>query len=182
MIRLLAPACALLLAAIACQAASSSYPEGDFAAVEKVDVHVHLYGDMPVFAAQAQKDGFRVLTINVNYRDFPPIAVQQRDAAALARANPERIAFAATFDAAGSDQPGWLAGVEQGLDAALAEGAVAVKFWKDIGMQHRDPDGRAAHDRRRPLRPAVRLARAARRARARPPGRAAQRLAAARRR
>ena len=90
-----------------------------------------------------EADAFRVLTINVNYRDFPPIAVQQRDAAALARAHPDRIAFAATFDAAGSDKPGWLAEVERGLDAAFAEGAVAVKFWKDIGMQQRDPDGRA---------------------------------------
>ncbi len=69
--------------------------------------------------------------------------MQQRDAAALARAYPARIAFAATFDAAGSERPGWLAQVENGLDAAFTEGAVAVKLWKDIGMQHRDADGRA---------------------------------------
>ena len=104
---------------------------------------MHLHGDMPAFAARAEADGFRVLTINVNYRDFPPIAVQQRDAAALARAFPGRIAYAATFDAAGIERAGWLAGVEQGLDAAFAQGAVAVKFWKDIGMQRRDADGRA---------------------------------------
>jgi alpha-galactosidase len=143
MTRLIAPALALLLAANPAPAAPAVYAEGDFAAVEKVDAHMHLYGEMPEFAARAAADGFRVLTINVNYRDFPPIAVQQRDAAALARAWPERIAFAATFDAAGSGQPGWLAGVERGLEAAFAEGAVAVKFWKDIGMQHRDPGGRA---------------------------------------
>ena len=143
MTRMIAPALALLLSAAACQAAPASYAESDFADVEKIDVHMHLYGEMPQFAARAEADGFRVLTINVNYRDFPPIAVQQRDAAALARAWPERIAFAATFDAAGSDRPGWLAGVERGLDAAFADGAVAVKFWKDIGMQQRDPDGRA---------------------------------------
>jgi hypothetical protein len=114
MTRLIAPALALLLAANPAPAAPAVYAEGDFAAVEKVDAHMHLYGEMPEFAARAAADGFRVLTINVNYRDFPPIAVQQRDAAALARAWPERIAFAATFDAAGSGQPGWLAGVERG--------------------------------------------------------------------
>ena len=45
-------------------------------------------------------DGFRVLTISVNYRDFPPIAVQQRDAAALARAHPDRevVFFAIGFE------------------------------------------------------------------------------------
>lgn len=143
MIRHLVPAWTLLLAAAACHADPADFTEEDFASVEKVDVHMHLYGDMPAFAAQAQADGFRVLTINVNYRDFPPIAVQQRDAVELARAYPERIAFAATFDAGDSAKPGWLAVVERGLDSSLAEGAVAVKFWKDIGMQHRDADGRA---------------------------------------
>jgi len=136
-------ACALLVAAFASHAAARAYAENDFASVEKIDVHMHLHGDMPDFVARAEADGFRVLTINVNYRDFPPIAVQQRDAAALARAYPARIAFAATFDADGSERPGWLAQVENRLDAAFTEGAVAVKLWKDIGMQHRDADGRA---------------------------------------
>ena len=135
--------CALLLAAPVSRADTPAYAEDEFGAVEKIDVHMHLYGDMPAFAERARADGFRVLTINVNYRDFPPIAAQQRDAAALARAYPDRIAFAATFDAAGSERSGWLAQVEKGLEAALDDGAVAVKLWKDIGMQHRDADGRA---------------------------------------
>ena len=134
--------CALLLAVSACQGDPVGDSDADFASVEKVDAHMHLYGDMPAFAARAQADGFRVLTINVNYRDFPAIAEQERDGAALARAYPDRIAFAATFDAAGSADPGWLASVQQRLDASIADGAVAVKVWKDIGMQHRDPDGR----------------------------------------
>jgi predicted TIM-barrel fold metal-dependent hydrolase len=104
---------------------------------------MHLHGEMPAFVARARADGFRVLTINVNYRDFAPIADQQRDAAALARAWPDRIAFAATLDAAGSSGPGWLEGVERHLEGAISDGAVAVKFWKDIGMQHRDADGSA---------------------------------------
>jgi predicted TIM-barrel fold metal-dependent hydrolase len=143
MTRFLVPASALLLAASLCQAESGGYSAADFASVDKVDVHMHLYGEMPAFAAQARADGFRVLTINVNYRDFPPIGEQQRDGAALARAYPDRIAFAATFDAAASAEPGWLAGVERNLDTSFAEGAVAVKVWKDIGMQHRDAGGLA---------------------------------------
>jgi predicted TIM-barrel fold metal-dependent hydrolase len=143
MTRQLAVVLASFLVVAACQRDSTGYTEADFASVEKIDVHMHLHGDMPAFAARARADGFRVLTINVNYRDFPAIVEQQRDGAALARAYPDRIAFAATFDAAGSADAGWLATVERNLDASLAEGAVAVKFWKDIGMQHRDADGRA---------------------------------------
>jgi predicted TIM-barrel fold metal-dependent hydrolase len=143
MTRSVGPAWALLVAAAACHADSAVYTESDFASIEKVDAHMHLYGAMPAFAARARADGFRVLTINVNYRGFPPPAEQQRDGVALARAYPDRIAFAATFDAAGSKKPGWLAAVKRGLEQSLAEGAVAVKFWKDIGMQHRDADGHA---------------------------------------
>jgi len=123
------------------QSAPATYAAADFSRVDKVDSHVHLYGELPVFLARAQADGFRLLTINVNYRDFPPPDVQLRDAIALRRAWPTRVAFAATFDAAGSESPGWLARTQQRLDAALAAGAVAVKVWKDIGMQQRDADG-----------------------------------------
>ena len=101
----LALACALLQSA----PARPDDAEKEFAAFEKIDVHMHLYGDMPEFVKRAHEDGFRVLTINVNYADFPPLAQQLHDAVALRRAYPDRIAFAATFDAAGSERPGWLA-------------------------------------------------------------------------
>src|SRR5690349_3902789 len=119
----------------------ATYSDQDFARVEKVDAHVHLYGELPVFIERAKADGFRVLTINVNYADFPPLPEQLADAVALRSASPERIAFATTFNAQGSDRPGWLANTQKQLDAALSSGAVAVKVWKDIGMQWRDPDG-----------------------------------------
>ena len=119
-----------------------------------------------------EADGFRVLTINVNYRDFPPIAVQQRDAAALARAYPDRIAFAATFDAAGSDRPGWLAerraGARRRLRGRRRRGQV-VEGHRHAAARSRRP---RRHDRRCAIRPALRLAREARRTGARPPGRA----------
>ncbi len=130
-----------LVLALAAAFVPSARAEEDFASIDKIDAHMHLYGEMPALAARAAADRFRVLTINVNYRDFPPLARQERDAAALARAWPDRFAFAASFDAAGSEAPGWLASVERGLDAAIADGAVAVKVWKDVGMQQRDADG-----------------------------------------
>jgi len=141
--RSFAPALALGCALLLPVPARPADADRDFAAFEKIDVHMHLYGDMPEFAKRAREDGFRVLTINVIYKDFPPIAQQLHDATALRRAYPDRIAFAATFDAAGSERPDWLERTEQYLDAALTQGAVAVKVWKDVGMQQRDADGRA---------------------------------------
>jgi predicted TIM-barrel fold metal-dependent hydrolase len=113
----------------------------EFAALDKIDVHMHLWGEMPEFAKRAREDGFRILTINVIYKDFPPPAQQRADAAALRQAHPDRFAFAATFDASDSERRGWLERTRRDLEEAFDQGAVAVKVWKDVGMQQRDADG-----------------------------------------
>ena len=130
-----------LWSAVALAADPAPYTESDFAKIEKIDTHVHLYGELPVFMQRVKADGFRLLTINVSYRDFPPLPTQLHDALALQHAYPDRVAFAATFDASGSEQHDWLARTEHQLEAALDQGAVGVKVWKDIGMQQRDADG-----------------------------------------
>lgn len=134
---------ALLLLLLLLAAVPAARASAEFAAMEKVDAHMHLSGKLPAFAAQAKADGFRILAVNVNYGDFPPLAQQERDAAALLRAFPDRFAFVASFDAAGSETPGWLARTQRHLESAFADGAVGVKFWKDIGMQRRDAAGHA---------------------------------------
>lgn len=118
------------------------YRIADFAKVEKIDAHVHLHGPLPMFMSKAAADNFRLLTINVNYGDFPPLSQQHSDALALRKAYPDRVAFVTTFDAADSERAGWERDVERQLSGALDAGAVAVKVWKDIGMQQRDKDGR----------------------------------------
>lgn len=132
----------LLAASLTASAEQPPYRIDDFASVEKIDAHVHLHGSLPTFMARAATDNFRLLTINVNYGDFPPLAQQRSDAVALRQAHPDRVAFAATFDAAGIEQPHFAEDVKRQLIDALAAGAVAVKVWKDIGMQQRDRDGR----------------------------------------
>jgi predicted TIM-barrel fold metal-dependent hydrolase len=134
-------AAGLCLAALPAAAAEPSYTMADFARVEKIDAHVHLHGTAERFMAQAAQDGVRVLTINVDYPDFPPIDVQQRDAIALRGRYPERAAFAATFGVADFAAPGWAEKTRARLDDALDQGAVGVKVWKNIGMALRDPDG-----------------------------------------
>lgn len=138
-----ARALTILLVVSIAHAEQPPYQDSDFAKIEKIDTHVHLHGTLPTFMSRAATDNFRLLTINVNYGDFPPLPVQHRDAVDLHAAYPGRIAFATTFDVAGSERPGWEQGVERQLTEALDAGAVAVKVWKDIGMQQRDVDGRA---------------------------------------
>jgi len=122
---------------------SLHYGPDDFYRVEKIDAHMHLHDTLPLFFARAKADNVRVLTINVDYPDFPPLARQQQVAIALQRAHPADVAFAATFATAAIEQPGWADATIAGLDQALSAGAVGVKVWKNIGMDLRDREGRA---------------------------------------
>ncbi|WP_343603670.1 amidohydrolase family protein [Roseateles sp.] len=117
------------------------YTMADFAKVPKIDAHVHLHNADPAFVDAARRLGFQVLTINVDYPDFPPLDEQQRVAVALRQARPAAVAWAVSFSSDTSDRPGWLDATKQRIDAGLRAGAVGVKVWKNIGMSLRDPKG-----------------------------------------
>lgn len=118
------------------------YAMADFARVPKIDAHVHLHNPDPAFVEAAKRLNFKLLTINVDYPDFPPLDDQQRVALALKQAHPDDIAWAVSFSSDTSDQPGWLAATQARVDAGLAQGAVGVKVWKNIGMSLRGADGK----------------------------------------
>ena len=59
-------------------AAEPHYTMADFYRVAKIDTHMHLHSTRPNFMREAERDRFRVLSINVDYADFPPIDEQQR--------------------------------------------------------------------------------------------------------
>ena len=51
--------CAAMTASVA---APAHYTMADFDRVPKIDVHVHLHGDLPEFLARARADNVRLLT------------------------------------------------------------------------------------------------------------------------
>lgn len=122
--------------------AQSTYTDADFARVLKLDAHVHANVDDRAFLAIAGKDGFELLSINVDYPDFPPLPLQAAIAEKKRAADPRRFHYATTFSMKGFGTPGWTERTNAAIDAALARGAVAVKVWKNIGMVERDPQGK----------------------------------------
>ena len=134
--------CAAFLALAPLVATSGSYSLADFAKVPKIDVHVHINGADPMLVVQAAADGFRLITINVDYPDFPPLPEQQSIARTLVKAHPKNLAYAASFSMNGWDEPGWQQNVLQQMDAAFANGAIGIKVWKNIGMEFRDHAGK----------------------------------------
>jgi len=123
-------------------AVSGSYAMADFAHVRKYDAHVHANNPNPAFLEQARADGFELLSINVDYPDFPSLALQHAAALALAAKDPVHFHWATTFSMKGFGTPGWTDRVNAGLARDVSKGALAVKIWKNVGMAERNADGK----------------------------------------
>jgi predicted TIM-barrel fold metal-dependent hydrolase len=134
-------AASLLAASVGVVQGGALYTMDDFARVRKIDAHVHANTEDPAFLQAARVDGFKLLSINVDYPDFPSLAEQARVAHLLQAADPQRFHFATTFSMQGFGTPGWTAQTVDAIDAELAHGALAVKVWKNIGMVERDARG-----------------------------------------
>lgn len=132
-------ACGLVLAGVA--QAADTYSAADFAAIHKIDVHVHANSDDRSFLALAVADGFEILSINVDYPDFPSLQAQAQIAHTLQAADPAHFHFATTFSMQGFGTADWTAATIKHIDAELARGAWAVKVWKNIGMVDKDASG-----------------------------------------
>lgn len=131
--------CALMIAGAA--HAEESYRAADFSRVAKFDAHVHANADDRVFLDIAAKDGFELLSINVDYPDFPPLGLQAQVAHKLLAADPQRFHFATTFSMKSFGSPQWTADTIKHIDAEIAAGALAVKVWKNIGMVEKNAQG-----------------------------------------
>lgn len=141
--RVLLRVAALLAGAVflpAMATGTPSYTMADYGRVAKVDAHLHLHNPDPAFLMAAKRQNFKLLTINVDYPDFPPLDDQQRVAIELQKQFPQNVAWAASFSVDGSDKPEWLPAARQRIAAAMKVGAVGVKVWKNIGMSLKGAD------------------------------------------
>lgn len=124
------------------QDTTTYYTAADFFTVEKFDSHVHLNTYDSAYLKQAVKDHFRLLDI-VDDRPFG-ITMEEQEKIALhhVRHFPDLVCYAATFSTRNWESPQWQQETLRHLQQAVANGAVAVKIWKNIGMGLRDADGR----------------------------------------
>lgn len=119
------------------------YSLGDFASVKKIDSHVHLTeeGDT-AFVKQAEADNFRLLNINVYGTNGTPLEEQQDFALKEIAAFPGEMGYATAFSLKHFNDTGWQREAMAYLDHSFSLGAVAVKVWKNIGMELRDSSGK----------------------------------------
>jgi hypothetical protein len=125
----------LFLSFISCK--SNYYTEENFSKVLKIDAHVHLRPGKSNLSEQALKDNFKLITLNVD------IGQASMDTM-VKEIYPDGVFYAATFhfDTAGWDSEDWSKKVILELTKHISGGAVSVKFWKNIGMNVRDRNGK----------------------------------------
>ncbi len=133
------PAFALLVL-VSCRQ-NSSYSMDDFANVEKIDAHYHIYSPQENSVEQAQKDNFRLININTYSGGCERVVDAHQNLKALQQQHSGITAYTATFCLDGWNEPGWVENTITWIDQSIADGAIAVKVWKNIGMEHRNNKG-----------------------------------------
>jgi len=132
--------CALLLTTSVTHAAQP-YSVADFTHVKKFDSHVHVNTADGFFLKIAAQDGFEILSINVDYPDFPALSQQAEVAHELQSSDPQRFHFITTFPIKGFAEKGWAQDTIRRIDTEVERGALGVKVWKNIGMVAKDAQG-----------------------------------------
>ncbi len=118
------------------------YSEADFPSVKKFNSHVHISIFDSTFIKQAASDNFRLLTVNVASPSSPSIDKQQEVAVRLVKAFPQNISYATTISVDNFNAPDWQQKTLDYLKASFDNGAIAVKVWKNIGMELKDRNGK----------------------------------------
>jgi len=115
-----------------------------FARIHPIDVHVHVFKTDPAFQRMLERLNLKLLDIlvmddtNPNRGHLQP---QIDDALALVRSSDGHIALCTTFDPYKFHSPSFSADAIKQIDRDFTQGAVAVKIWKNIGMEIKDSGG-----------------------------------------
>jgi predicted TIM-barrel fold metal-dependent hydrolase len=111
----------------------------------KIDAHAHFMAlaqeDEARFIAALEKHNVTWLTICTAGTEWDNMRKQIELAKRLHSAYPGRVAWAVSFNLENWGAPDWLEQAIATIDDGIANGAIAVKLWKDLGMVLKDPDG-----------------------------------------
>ncbi|CAL1518802.1 amidohydrolase family protein [Chitinophaga sp. MM2321] len=115
------------------------YTTADYAAVRKIDAHVHIRTTDTTLVHIAREDNFRLLTIVVD--EEPGMEAQEQFAIQQKTQFPQYVSFATTFSVDGWNNRDWSSKTIDKLKMSIDKGAIAVKIYKNIGMDLKDTKG-----------------------------------------
>ena len=116
------------------------------AALEPIDTHAHVMnkGD-PEFLAILERLRMHILDILLvdDHREYrKDWNTQHEDGFALLRGGRGHVALCTSFDPFKFNDTDFAAETIKGLNQDFADGAIAVKIWKNIGMELKDKNGK----------------------------------------
>jgi predicted TIM-barrel fold metal-dependent hydrolase len=124
--------------------AIEKYLQG-FASIEPIDTHTHVFKNDPLFVSMLKALHLHLLDILV-VDDADPygkaLEPQRTNALAVVHGSKGHAVLCTTFDPYKFASPDFDQRAIQQLNADFAQGAVAVKIWKNVGMEIRRPDGK----------------------------------------
>lgn len=139
---------ALLLTSVPrSEARPEGFPSGDlsgFSALAPIDAHAHVFIDNAAVVPLLKRLNIHILNICVvvkHGRGFDEAAPLNRTVREFVRSSAGHESWCSTFDPQYFGKPGFAERSIRVLNDTFAEGAVAVKIWKAIGMDLQKPDG-----------------------------------------
>lgn len=114
------------------------------AALHPIDAHAHIWKTDPGFTAMLERWNLHIvdiLYVDDKQASSLPLAQQRAAALAFVRSAHGHASLCTTFDPFQFSRPDFLQTTIKGLNDDFAKGAIAVKIWKNIGMELKDSDG-----------------------------------------
>ncbi len=107
----------------------------------KIDAHVHYNADRPNLLDMALRFNFSLVSINTEVPDFPSIEEQRQLVRTHNTESDISLYHATTVSSDHIFSDDWAESTIAKIKNDRKEGAIGVKFWKNIGMSIRRPDG-----------------------------------------
>jgi predicted TIM-barrel fold metal-dependent hydrolase len=111
-----------------------SEPMPAFEEIAKIDLHAHVFDDIPLLVEMLRRNNLRIVNI-ANRGTAGDVETMHRIALELQSRYPDRISFASTFDLSRIHEAGFPDETIASLDRTFEAGAVMTKIWKEIGLE-----------------------------------------------
>ncbi len=115
-----------------------------FAAIEPIDTHAHVRRSDPAFNAMLDRLNLHLLDIILVSDQNPEernLDTERSAALGFINSSGGRAVLCTSIDPYKMYDAGFAAAAIRGLDRDFSQGAIAVKIWKNIGMQIKDAKG-----------------------------------------
>lgn len=115
-----------------------------FSALDAIDTHTHAFQSAPPLYALLNKLNLHtldILLVDDHNPELKNLAKERQDAWRVVRGSDGYIALCTTFDPFKFNQRNFAQNAIRGINHDFAQGAVAVKIWKNVGMEIKDAKG-----------------------------------------